>query len=58
MITKSLLMKRKGFSLPVPELVDEQSQVRYPARFRAEYDAKLQAYRFVFSKLPTNGRLT
>lgn len=49
MIARDMLMRRQSFDLPMPAVAGLPAGVRYPQRFRAEYDAAAAAYRFVFS---------
>jgi hypothetical protein len=49
MITRDMLMRRESFELPMPAVSGLPEGVRYPTRFRAEYDAASAAYRFIFS---------
>jgi hypothetical protein len=49
MIARDMLMRRQSFELPMPAVPGLPAGVRYPQRFRAEYDAEGAAYRFVFS---------
>lgn len=49
MITRDLLTKRQSFDLPMPTLPELPAGVRYPQRYRADYDAATDSYRFVFS---------
>jgi hypothetical protein len=48
MIAKAKLMERKTFELEIPAGAGGGT-VKYPERFRAEYDAGTDSYRFVFS---------
>ena len=48
MVTREMLLERKSFTLVVPAIPDLPATVRYPTIFRAEFDEKAQAYRFVF----------
>lgn len=49
MIAQARLLKRTDFTLPVPQVKNLPSGVRYPTEFSATYDAQNQAYRLVFS---------
>ncbi|CAN5636424.1 hypothetical protein BH23GEM3_BH23GEM3_02700 [soil metagenome] len=49
MIARDMLMRRQSFELPMPAVSGLPAGVRYPQRFRAEYDAAGAAYRFIFS---------
>jgi hypothetical protein len=49
MIPRDRLMQRQSFELPMPVVSGLPDGVRYPQRFRAEYDAQADAYRFTFS---------
>lgn len=49
MIARDMLMRRQSFDLPMPAVSGLPEGVRYPQRFRAEYDAATDAYRFIFS---------
>jgi hypothetical protein len=51
MITRATLLERRSFALDVPDVPNRPAHVRYPMRFRADYDSNAQAYRFVFSEL-------
>ena len=47
MLSKVMLMERKSFDLPIPDVPGLSSA--HPTKFRAEYNATQQAYRFTFS---------
>jgi len=47
MLTRAMLMERRSFDLPIPTIPGLVGN--YPRSFRAEYDEKQQAYRFIFS---------
>jgi hypothetical protein len=49
MISRDMLMRRQSFELPMPAVSGLPGGVRYPQRFRAEYDVATDAYRFIFS---------
>jgi hypothetical protein len=49
MISRDMLMRRQSFQLPMPTVSGLPAGVRYPQRFRAEYDRPTDAYRFIFS---------
>ena len=49
MISRDVLLSRKTFSIEVPTVRALPKGVRYPTRFRAEYDADRKAYRLIFS---------
>jgi hypothetical protein len=49
MIARDMLMRRQSFDLPMPAVSALPEGVRYPERFRAEYDAVSDGYRFIFS---------
>jgi len=49
MISRDMLMRRQSFQLPMPAVSGLPEGVRYPERFRAEYDPADDAYRFIFS---------
>jgi len=49
MISKAMLLEKKGFSLALPTPAGVPSGVRFPTKFQAEYDAAVPGYRFVFS---------
>ena len=51
MITRATLLERRGFPLAIPDVPGRPANVRYPTRFRADYDSTAQAYKFVFSDL-------
>ena len=55
MITRATLLERRNFSLNIPDVPDRRANVRYPTRFRADYDSTAQAYKFVFSDLTAAG---
>ena len=44
---KDMLMEKKSFDLPIPTIPGLTTS--YPRTFHAEYDEKLQSYRFIFS---------
>lgn len=48
MVSKTMLMKKASFDLPVPAIPGLTG--RHPTLFRAEWDAASQAYRFIFSE--------
>lgn len=47
MISKAMLMKKQSFDLAIPDVPGLAGA--HPTKFRAEYDATPQAYRFTFS---------
>lgn len=47
MVSQSLLLKGKDFSLPVPAVKGLPAGVRYPRELRATYDSKNRQYRLV-----------
>jgi hypothetical protein len=47
MLTKAMLMEKQSFDLPIPTIPGLGGI--YPRLFRAEYDARQQSYRFIFS---------
>ncbi len=47
MVTKAMLLERKSFDLPIPDIPGMAGE--YPRSFRAEYDSTGQSYRFTFS---------
>jgi hypothetical protein len=49
MLTRELLVKRQSFDLPMPTVASLPAGVRYPQRYRAEYHAATDSYRFTFS---------
>lgn len=51
MISREFLLKKQGFTLPVPALT-HSGATRYPTAFQATWDEAGQAYRFVFSGFP------
>ena len=55
MITRATLLERRSFLLEIPDVPDRPANVRYPRRFRADYDSTAQAYRLVFSDLTAAG---
>ena len=55
MITRTTLLERRSFLLDIPDVPDRPANVRYPTRFRADYDSTSQAYKFVFSDLTAGG---
>lgn len=52
MLTREMLLERKSFTLPIPQIPGLTSA--HPTAFRADYDADKQAYRFVFSGFAEN----
>ena len=46
MVTRAMLMERKSFDLAIPSV---PGMGAHPTKFRAEYDAAQNAYRFTFS---------
>ena len=46
MISKTMLMEKKSFDLPIPAI---PGMGAHPTKFHAEYDAAKQSYRFTFS---------
>ena len=50
MLTKAMLMEKKSFDLPIPEVAGLGEE--RPTKFRAEFDAAKQEYRFTFSGFP------
>jgi hypothetical protein len=50
MLARDMLMRRQSFDLPMPVVSGLPAGVRYPKRFRAEYDAAADGYRFTFSE--------
>lgn len=52
MVTREMLLERKSFTLDVPTIPGLPASVRYPTSFRADFDEKAQAYRFVFEGIP------
>ncbi len=53
MIAQSMLLERKSFNLPMPTVGDLPEGVHYPREFQAQYDARTEQYRFVFSRFDT-----
>ena len=49
MVSRDVLLAKKGFTLAVPEIANTPRGVRYPHAFRAEYDDGARAYHLVFS---------
>jgi hypothetical protein len=49
MISREMLMRRQSFDLAMPTVSGLPEGVRYPRRFRADFDATADTYRFVFS---------
>ena len=47
MVTRAMLLEKKSFDLPIPEIPGATGN--YPRRFRAEWDEATQSYRFTFS---------
>ena len=47
MVTQAMLMKKESFDLPIPDIPGMTGA--HPTKFRAEYDAKKQAYKFTLS---------
>jgi len=54
MVSRALLRSREDFSLDMPRVHGLPPGVRYPAAFRAEYDARADAYHLVFTDFPTD----
>jgi hypothetical protein len=55
MISRATLLGRRGFSIEVPQVPGRPAGVRYPLKFRADYDSTAQAYKFVFSDFTARG---
>jgi hypothetical protein len=55
MVTRTMLLERRSFVLTIPDVPTLLENVRYPTRFRADYDSTAQAYKFVFSGLTAAG---
>jgi hypothetical protein len=55
MISRATLLGRRGFSIEVPQVPGRPAGVRYPLKFRADYDSTAQAYKFVFSDFTAGG---
>jgi len=53
MLSRAMLMERKPFDLPIPSIPGVAGN--YPRSFHAEYDEKLQSYRFIFSGFAPGG---
>jgi len=53
MISRSFLLERRSFDLPVPAVPGLQG--KQPTMFRADYDAGQDAYRFTFSEFSRDG---
>ena len=49
MVSRDLLLERSDFALPMPAVTGLPTGVRYPTRFRAEFDADAAHYRLIFS---------
>lgn len=49
MVSRELLLRKADFTLPMPTVEDLPPGVRYPTRFRAEYDPAEQQYRLIFT---------
>lgn len=49
MVSKAMLMEGKPFTIDVPRIGDVPAGIRYPTRFRADYDAGSRSYRLIFS---------
>lgn len=47
MISRDMLLEKKSFTLPIPEIPGLTRA--HPTTFRADYDAQTQAYRFTFA---------
>ena len=47
MLSRAMLLEKKSFDLPIPTIPGATGN--YPRTFHAEFDEKLQSYRFVFS---------
>ena len=54
MISRERLLERTDFELSVPTIEGLPNGVRYPTRFRAEYDAEKKQYRMVFTGFYSN----
>lgn len=53
MVTREKLLQRRSFTLFVPSVPGQPITTRAPREFRAIWDGRAQAYRFVFSNLQT-----
>jgi hypothetical protein len=51
MLSKAMLLERKSFDLPIPAVPGLAGP--HPTKFQAEYNAKEQSYRFIFSGFST-----
>lgn len=49
MVSRERLLERSDFALPVPVIEDLPAGVRYPTKFRAEYEAGDDRYRLIMS---------
>jgi len=49
MVSRELLLRKADFSVPMPTVQGLPHGVRYPAAFRAEYDADAERYRLIFT---------
>jgi hypothetical protein len=54
MVARDFLLRRADFALPMPSVEGLPAGVRYPAEFRADFDAQADAYRLVFSGFDAN----
>lgn len=52
MVSRDVLLGRSDFTVPMPRVGGLPSGVRYPTRFRAEYDEDSDQYRLVFGGFP------
>jgi len=53
MVSRELLLRKQGFSLPMPAVQGLPHGVRYPRAFRAEYDEDVAQYRLIFTGFAT-----
>jgi hypothetical protein len=53
MISKAMLMRKESFELTIPDVPGMAGP--HPTRFRGEYDAAQQAYRFILSDFTAGG---
>ena len=56
MITREELLRRRSFTLAVPNVPGEPITTRAPTLFRADYERASQSYRFIFSGLVRSTR--
>jgi hypothetical protein len=50
MVTQEKLLTKQNFSMPIGVPATFGRSTRYPTRFRAEYQASNDSYRFIFDQ--------